>query len=340
MIGRHAAALIGIAVSLWTLAGCGDEVTSGARGARKSAAPSKGAAAPDPTAAWPVYRLRAAQSWQLTSPNGQRFDASGLALTPNGELLTVNDRGPSLYRIDFQPNTNAAMLTELSTCFTAAQLRPFAHEKGNRYDTEGIALDEQQRIYICEEADRWVLRCDPVKGAVERLAIDWTPVRKYFDSGDPNASFEGIAAGQGRLYVANERQMGRIIVVDLASLRILDDFSVRPKGSNARDVHYSDLCFFDGVLYALLRESYCVLAVNPADHRVLAEYNFRDTERDPQVLYRSLFPTSQMEGLAVDKDFIWLVTDNNGTPRARYPSDIRPTLFKCPRQPVVPESRP
>ena len=44
--------------------------------------------------------------------------------------------------------------------------------------------------------------------------------------------------GDGRLYVANERQMGRIIAVDLESLRVVEDFSVRPLGSNARDVHY------------------------------------------------------------------------------------------------------
>lgn len=335
MTGRCAAALLGAVCSLCLLASRAQAAELALTIASKTAASSKGAAAPDVTAAWPVYTLRATQTWQLTSVRGERFDASGLVLTAKGELLTINDRGASLYRIDFQPGTNSATLTEWPTCFSPAQLQPFAREKGNRNDGEGIAMDEQQRFYICEEADRWVLRCDPSRGTVERLAIDWTPVKKYFDAGDPNASFEGIAVGQGKLYVANERQMGRILVVDLASLRIVDDFSVRPKGSSARDVHYSDLCFFEGVLYALLRESYCVLAVNPADHRVLAEYNFRDMERNPEVLYRSLFPTSQMEGLTVEKDFIWLLTDNNGTPRARHPADRRPTLFKCQRPPFA-----
>ncbi len=196
-------------------------------------------------------------------------------------------------------------------------------------------IDEQGKIYICEEVNRWVLRCDAAAGRVERLPIDWTPVLKYFDAGDLNASFEGIAVGQGRLYLANERQMGRIVVVDLRTSRVIDDFSVRPSMSNARDIHYSDLSMFDGVLYALLRESRCVLAINPADHRVLAEYDYRDMERTPELIYRSLFPTGQMEGLAVDSEFLWLVTDNNGTGRGRYPTDIRPTLFKCRRAPVA-----
>jgi hypothetical protein len=38
-----------------------------------------------------------------------------------------------------------------------------------------------------------------------------------------------------------------------------------------------------------------------------------------------------MEGLAVDRDYFWLCTDNNGLSRKKYPGDTRPTLFKCRR---------
>jgi uncharacterized protein YjiK len=282
---------------------------------------------------WPRAQLRAEQIWQLNLPNGERFDASGLAFTPQGDLLTLSDRGPEVYRINFDKHTNSADLVLMPTCFTASQLRPYAREKIDRYDSEGVAVDANGIIYICEEANRWILRCDPSQGKVERLPIDWSPVKKYFDTGDLNASFEGVAVTSDKLFVANERQLGRIIVVDLATLKVVDDFAVHPAASDARDIHYSDLSWFDGVLYALLRESRCVLAIRPSDHQVIAEYNFKEMEREPEVLYRSIYPTGQMEGLALDKDFIWLVTDNNGFPRARYPKDIRPTLFKC-RRPV------
>jgi Esterase-like activity of phytase len=312
--------------------GCADESKPAVVTAAKPVSSAERVASAVPPTSWPRYTLRAEQIWQLNLPKGERFDASGLAFTAAGELLTVSDRGPSVYRIQFLPNTNAADLVELPVCFSSAQLRPFAREKIDRYDTEGIAVDDAGRIYTCEEANRWILRCDPVKGTVERLAIDWAPVRKYFDAGDLNASFEGVTVAQGRLYVANERQVGRIIVVDLESLKVIDDFTVHPSASKARDIHYSDLSWFDGLLYALLRESRCVVAINPADHRVVAEYNFKEMEREPEVLYRALYPTSQMEGLAVDRDFFWLVTDNNGTARAKYPHDIRPSLFKCRRE--------
>jgi hypothetical protein len=286
-----------------------------------------------PTDPWPQHILRAEQIWQLNPPGGERFDASGLLLARGGEVIVVSDLGAVLYRIEFLPDKKEANLFALSDCFTSTQLAPFAREKVDRYDCEGIAQDEQGRIYLCEEANRWILRCDPAAQNVERLRINWSPVQKYFSQSDRNASFEGIAVGSGRLYVANERDQGRIIVVDLASLEVIDDFLVRPKGSSAGDVHYSDLCWFDGALYVLLRERRAVLKVEPRTHRVLAEYDFGAMETNLHVRYLSLI--GQMEGLAVDQNYFWLVTDNNGISRILHPTDNRPTLFKC-RRPDVP----
>lgn len=46
-----------------------------------------------------------------------------------------------------------------------------------------------------------------------------------------------------RLYVANERQTGRILVVDLPTMKVVDDFAVASAGGAARDTHFSDLCW-------------------------------------------------------------------------------------------------
>jgi len=278
------------------------------------------------------YTLRAEATWQINLPSAQPFDASGLLLLPDGRLLTHNDRAASIYEIQFLPETNSAKLLRLTNIFSAAQLAPFAKEKVGRYDAEGLARDEQDRIYLCEESNRWILRYDSQSREVERLKIDWSPVQKYFTAADPNASFEGIAAGNGRLYVANERNRGRIIVVDLKTLAVIDDFAVGPgTAANAHDVHYSDLSYCEDALFVLLRHSRCVLKVDPKSHDVLAEYSFQELETNPDVVYRTLLPTGAMEGLAVDREFIWLVTDNNGLARLRYPKDTRPTLFKCRR---------
>ena len=64
-------------------------------------------------------------------------------------------------------------------------------------------------------------------------------------------------------------------------------------------------------------------------HHVLEEFDYRDSEES--LGYRTGLPVGIMEGLALSKDFIWIVTDNNGAPRGRTGHDIRPTLVRCPR---------
>ncbi len=279
------------------------------------------------------YTLRAEQIWQVNLPNGQRFDASGLFLEKSGALLTESDQQIGVYRVKFIPGSDAVDLFRIPDCFTASQLAPFAAEKFGRYDCEGVTEDDQGRIYLCEEADRWILRWDPRTKTVERLNIDWRPVEKYFST-DRNAAWEGIAIHGQTMYVANERKKGRIIVVDLNTMKVTDDFVARASWSWwFWDAHYSDLCWFDGALFALMREDHVILKIDPATHLVLAEYNFREMEHDREVDYYNQYPilVGVMEGLAVDKNYFWLCTDNNGQGRKKYPHDTRPTLFKCRR---------
>ena len=65
---------------------------------------------------WPSYELKAGQSWLLNWSNSQRFDASGLLLLTNGDLLTLSDRGPSFYRIQFRTNSSIAGLLLTTEC--------------------------------------------------------------------------------------------------------------------------------------------------------------------------------------------------------------------------------
>jgi uncharacterized protein YjiK len=213
--------------------------------------------------------------------------------------------------------------------FRPSELAPLAPLKEGHYDCEGLARDEMGRIYLCEEGNRWVLRCDPKTGRVERLPIDWAPVEQYFSSVDKNASFEGIAVGRGKLYVANERSSPVVIVVDLGSLRVTGAFHPQPRKGSFFGTHYSDLCWFEGRLWILCRQHRVVLEVNPDTREVLAEFDYEALE--DALGYQKGLPVGIMEGLAVDRDWIWLLTDNNGMPRKSAPHDIRPMLLKCPR---------
>jgi hypothetical protein len=284
------------------------------------------------TPAFREYTLGADHTWQMNLPDNQRFDASGLFEEKPGVLLTESDQRIGVYRIIFGQSDDSVDLARVPDCFTDSQLAPFADEKYGRYDCEGVTEDAQGRIYLCEEADRWILRWDPRAKTVERLNIDWTPVKKYFSS-DRNAAWEGITIHGSTLYVANERKRGRIIAVDLNTLKVTDDFAVKASHSIWYEPHYSDLCWFDGALYALMREDHVILKLNPATHEVLAEYNFAAMENARDNAYYKVVPlvTGVMEGLAVDENYFWLCTDNNGLPRKHHRDDTRPTLFRCPR---------
>lgn len=273
-----------------------------------------------------IFRLSIDEFWRIELPDGKRFDASGLALD-NGKLLVIEDGAPPVYQIDLGSN-NLARVTKTEV-FTWPQLTRFIAGKQGRFDFEGLARDEQGRIYACEEANRWIFRWDPATKSVSRLDIDWTSVRQYF-SGNDNASFEGIAVGGGKLWLANERDRARVIEVDLQSLKIVADFAPLPSSWGVI-LHYSDLCFFKGHLFLLLRHHRVILEIDPATHDVLAEYDYHLLEDKSEHRYHKEYPTGNMEGLALDDQYFWLVTDNNGLPRMNDNHDRRPTLFRCKR---------
>src|SRR5580692_5823541 len=122
------------------------------------------------------YTLSADHIWQMNLPNNQRFDASSLFLEKSGALLTESDQRIAVYKIIFTQSDNSVDLAQVPDCFTPGQLAPFAGEKVGRYDCEGVTEDAQGRIYLCEEANRWILRWDPNTKSVERLDIDWSSV--------------------------------------------------------------------------------------------------------------------------------------------------------------------
>ena len=286
--------------------------------------PTTAAVAP-PVVVKKHFRLTLDGYWRLELPDIRIFDASGLIFDgPN--LLTVSDKEPELFRI-ILGDQNVAQL-ERAGIFTREQLGRVAPGVGH-FDFEGLARDEKGRLYVCEEARRWIFRFDPASNRVDRLEIDWAPVRQFFAS-HPNSSFEGLAVGGGKMWVANERDHARVIEVDLETLKVLGTFRPAPP-SPVFFLHYSDVATYKDHLFVLLRHQRSILEVDLVSREVLAEYDYAGIEEAPEHQYVKEFPTGAMEGLAVDEEFFWLVTDNNGLPRRQPGNDRRPTLFKCRR---------
>ncbi len=288
-------------------------------------------AAEPPPPAWPQFTLTADQHWLINLPEGKRVDASGLLRLPSGEWWTINDQNGFVWRLLPSRTTNTADLVRVPDLITPAQVKALTGQEISRLDGEGLARDAQGRIYLCEEDRRWILRWDPASRNVERLPIDWTPVAKYFHPADRNASFEGLTVAGDRLYVVNERQMGRIIEVDLATLKVVGDFAVAPAETLEEDTHYTDLAWFEDSLWVLLRDVRKLLRVDVKARAVLAEFDFSEMETRRAVAYGPFFAPGFMEGLWVDAEHLWLLSDNNGVGRRVNSNDTRPTLFRCPR---------
>lgn len=265
--------------------------------------------------------------WLIDTPKRSRFDASGLLVNRTGELFTVNDRGPELFKIQIN-GTNASLSP--SGIFPEKLLRQIPSGDPNlRFDTEGLARGDDGTIYICEESRRTVYSWS-LQGQPAELKLDFGSSTQYF-SRNLNASFEGIAVSPHRLYLANEREMPRIIVLDLKTGAWIEDFLIQPAGFALGGSQYSDLDYVDGHLFVLDRNYRCILEVDPATQRTIAQYNFGKMEQLPEVDYKTDYPTGTMEGLAVTRDHFYLITDNNGLGRKSAPKDFRPTLFKVPR---------
>jgi uncharacterized protein YjiK len=279
------------------------------------------------------FTLAADAAWQLDVK--ERFDASALAFH-KGKLITVNDRDGAFYELSLQTNS-IAKLKKLNL-FPKARLLQIAPKKAARFDLEGISIDSQGNLYVSEETQRLVFKSSRDGKTIEALTFDWSPVKKFI-SGDPNASLEGIAVAGDLLYLANERSTPRIFVIDLPSRKIIDSFFVDSEGFAFGGPHYSDLGFFDERLFILNRNHRCILEVDPATKRVRAEYSFAQMELAEDFAYKSDYPTGAMEGLAIDNEHFWLLTDNNGKARFKHPQDTRPTLFRSKRPKVAAETK-
>jgi hypothetical protein len=286
--------------------------------------------APD-SAATPTNRFELTPDGKwLMQPISGRYDASALLRLPDGRLLTVNDKEVPPCVIVLGSNQVARLVPEPSL-FPIDAVRAAAGRPRYAPDIEGLAVDGAGRIYMCTEGPRWIFRTDPEGKSVERLPIDWSPVQRWFSTNDGNASWEGIAVGGNRMYVANERSIGRIVEVDLATLRVVGDFQVAPFGNTSPDVHYSDLSWFGGKLWVLCRDIRKILRVSPETRVVEVEYDFTAAELDPQNAYLTALPYGFAEGLSVDATHLWVAFDNNGMPRRSAPTDFRPLLLRFPR---------
>ena len=277
------------------------------------------------TARFPTVVLELEKSWRLDSKVG-RFDASGIERGPDGELLVVRDSELAVYAVRFEKDSDVAALVKHARYSVDKRKLDVGVR---RFDVEGLAIDAKGVLHACDEHARRILRFSS-RGRIESIPIDLSSVESFFSKQDRNASFEGIAIGGGRLFLANERSRGRLIEFDLASMTVRGSFTFRTGATVWPDTHFSGLDWYDGKLFALLREEQAIAEIDPESKEITKLLRYHEIEFDKEFRYRALVPFfGVMEGLLVEGDVFWLLADNNGQALYADPSDSRASLFKC-----------
>lgn len=255
-------------------------------------------------------------------PDIERLDPSGLC-RDGDRLLTVSDKVDTIFALE--PAGDAALravpVVELS-------------RRRDGSDLEGItSLDG--RLVTASERDTGLLFAD---GRAVALDLEAVPGLARTMAGGKNDGLEAIAAGpdaagRWRLFVAKERAPRVIVELDVATLRPLR-FEVLPAAGYPRsvesgkkrfdvDADVSGMSIDGGRLYALSKNTWTVLKLDPDTLAVLAEARFPAIDHE---YFATDEPFGMAEGLVVAGGEIVVVFDNNGMPRRRDARDRRPIV--------------
>jgi len=243
-----------------------------------------------------------------------------------GILFAVSDKhDTTIFRVEL--HENRAVFTP-AVRFDVPGPRPI-----DGLDFEGITCDETGRFYLVSETHCRVLRVTADGAEAAWITPDLGPSgRKSGLFAVWNAGLEGIArVGPHRLVLCAERQPRGLLTVDIGRTppkietfrcdRTRLDF-------RSRAPDFAGLWHDDTGLYAIARNAYviCKLLRTDTGFEEGTGWSYEAVETEPEWRYGDM-RYGKAEGLAMDKDRIYLILDNNGAARQSNPTDHRPLLF-------------
>lgn len=312
-------------------------------------------------------KLRLLARYPLYAKGISRFDASGLTFVPaRKRLLTVNDKLSRLQLFSIplvplsknsSPNLtrgNKPILLQpdvLGKYKHAGSLGRQLQRRVLGLDLEGLSVCGDHLLAVSENQSAF-FRIHPKTGKTTRHTLDLKPYllqtakrnrplpylpRAY------NAGFEGLVCVPSlqRLFVIQERSPRLILIAKLPKtwregqrLTILDHFDL-PRFSLPQRIgrypcgpDFSGAAFSQGFLYVIYRNARLVLKVDPKTRKLSAARSYMHAIRG---LYQRRKPFGLAEGIALSKDRLWLILDNNARARLRNLRDRRPVLLEFAR---------
>lgn len=200
-------------------------------------------------------------------------------------------------------------------------------------DWEGIAAGDNGVFYLLSEVTGRVLevRAD---GSTRWVTPDIS--KDLAEAGLMrlrNAGFEGLALRpEGGFYLAAERQARGLVIVDPEGNLGIFPLNATRWGRHLPLLRLPDFAGLDvsqGQVWALFRNAGLVVSLEPtangwSEGAVAWSYG-KNLESEAYGYFESQY--GHAEGLAVTDDRVYLVVDNNQSPRRSDETDLRPQLF-------------
>ena len=238
----------------------------------------------------------------------------------NDTLYTVSDKhDDTIFRIELRQDA-AVFVPHIR--FEAP--KPFGVF---RLDLEGITRDDDGSFYLASEGAFAILKVD-----ADGKKASWvtTSLRKTGASAGlfqtRGGYLEGITLmARDRFLVTAEREPCGLIEVDMAPVQRIVEIANHGSSNSYTGLHREvENVFILQRSTATIRRTIRYLDVDSPS----TIWSFAHIVNDPEYLYQhEQFGAKTAEGLAMDRDRVYVILDNNNDARRMYPTDHRPLLL-------------
>ncbi len=271
-----------------------------------------------------VTPLKAVKVLPVEGPENNQ--PSGLTIF-NNTLFTVSDKhDDTIFRI--QLNGNKAVLVP------HVQFEPSELVTEKALDFEGITCDSEGNFYIISESTFRILRV-----SADGKEVSWVSpsLQSYGEKvglfQTRGAYLEGITfVDENQFVVCAERQPRGIIEVNTDTtppkITAFKYNTTRAELPKDRNPDFTGLFWENEILYTLQRNAYvlCKLVKNQQGFEEENFWSYKAIVTREEFQYENMI-FGRAEGLCMDKDYVYVILDNNGDARRAVPSDRRPLLL-------------
>ncbi len=251
---------------------------------------------------------------------GPEFNQPSGLFMHNDTLYTVSDKhDDTIFRIELRDDA-AVFVPHVRF----EPPRPFGVF---RLDLEGITRGEDGSFYLASEGAFAILK---VEASGNKASWVTTSLRDVGASAGlfqtRGGYLEGITLmGRDRFLVTAERQPCGLIEVDMAPKQRIVEIANHGSTDSYTGLHREEENVY--ILQrstATIRRTIRYLNIDAPS----TIWSFAHIVNDPEYLYQhEQFGAKTAEGLAMDRDRVYVILDNNNDARRMYPEDVRPLLL-------------